>query len=160
MSKDVYEASIIICDLDGTLALNNHGRDWFDASDCDKDAVNMPVLRILEMALQDEGNYIVFVSGREEKYRKPTKKFLSRYELPFRGLGRRIYFDEFPLFMRQSGDNRPDYIVKKEIWNNESMGDLIDRPDEILFVLDDRSQVVKMWRELGLTCLQVADGNF
>ena len=40
------------------------------------------------------------------------------------------------------------------------MGDLIDSPDEILFVLDDRSQVVKMWRELGLTCLQVADGNF
>ena len=27
-------------------------------------------------------------------------------------------------------------------------------------VLDDRNQVVKMWRENGLTCLQVAEGDF
>ena len=27
-------------------------------------------------------------------------------------------------------------------------------------VLDDRKQVVDMWRSLGLTCLQVADGDF
>lgn len=31
---------------------------------------------------------------------------------------------------------------------------------EILCVLDDRNKVVKMWRELGLTCLQMAEGDF
>ena len=32
---------------------------------------------------------------------------------------------------------------------------------DVAGVLDDRDQVVKMWRnELGLTCLQVAEGNF
>lgn len=30
----------------------------------------------------------------------------------------------------------------------------------VLVVLDDRKQVVDMWRSLGLTCLQVAEGNF
>jgi len=27
-------------------------------------------------------------------------------------------------------------------------------------VFDDRQQVVDMWRQNGLTCFQVADGNF
>jgi hypothetical protein len=32
--------------------------------------------------------------------------------------------------------------------------------DEIAFVLEDRNSMVKKWRELGLTCLQVAEGDF
>jgi len=28
------------------------------------------------------------------------------------------------------------------------------------FVLDDRNQVVNFWRYLGLTCFQVAEGDF
>lgn len=28
------------------------------------------------------------------------------------------------------------------------------------YVLDDRNQVVDMWRNMGLTCLQVAEGGF
>jgi hypothetical protein len=31
---------------------------------------------------------------------------------------------------------------------------------DVQFVLDDRDQVVEMWRAMGLTCLQVAPGNF
>lgn len=34
-----------------------------------------------------------------------------------------------------------------------------DRYD-VRVVLDDRDSVVKMWRSLGLTCLQVALGEF
>lgn len=57
------------------------------------------------------------------------------------------------LFMRSAGDSREDSIIKKEI---------LDRlpKDRIAFVLDDRDQVVKMWRENGLRCLQVAPGAF
>jgi len=57
--------------------------------------------------------------------------------------------------MRPTGDNRKDAIVKREIFDRE----IRDRY-RILFVLDDRNQVVDMWRELGLTCLQVAPGDF
>ena len=32
--------------------------------------------------------------------------------------------------------------------------------DRILCVFDDRDKVVKMWRDSGLTCMQVAPGNF
>ena len=35
---------------------------------------------------------------------------------------------------------------------------LIDECD--LHLLEDRNSMVKKWRELGLICLQVVDGNF
>ena len=61
--------------------------------------------------------------------------------------------------MRITGDGRNDTIVKKELYEENIKGNY-----EILFVLDDRNSekypVVGMWRELGLTCFQVADGNF
>ena len=57
------------------------------------------------------------------------------------------------LFMRNSGDFRKDYVIKQEIL------DLLPK-DRIRYVLDDRDQVVEMWRKNGLTCLQVADGRF
>lgn len=57
------------------------------------------------------------------------------------------------LFMRNSNDRRPDVVVKQEILNKLPK-------DRIAFVLDDRNSVVKMWRDNGLTCLQVAEGDF
>jgi hypothetical protein len=32
--------------------------------------------------------------------------------------------------------------------------------EDVFLVVDDRQQVVDMWRKEGLTCLQVAEGNF
>ena len=31
---------------------------------------------------------------------------------------------------------------------------------KVVAVFDDRQKVVDMWREIGLTCMQVAPGNF
>ena len=61
-----------------------------------------------------------------------------------------------PLLMRKDGDNRPDQIVKRELYERHVQGLY-----EIEGVLDDRDRVVAMWRnDLGLTCLQVAPGAF
>ena len=57
--------------------------------------------------------------------------------------------------MRKQHDNRADWIVKKELFVDE-----ISNIYDVKFVLDDRQQVVDMWRSLGLTCFQVAEGNF
>jgi len=32
--------------------------------------------------------------------------------------------------------------------------------DRIAFVIEDRDAMVKKWREMGLVCVQVADGNY
>ena len=53
------------------------------------------------------------------------------------------------------GDHRKDCYVKYDIAKT------IQKEFKILSVLDDRNQVVDMWRNgLKLPCFQVADGNF
>ena len=147
----------IICDIDGTLSLKHDGRTWYDASTSDLDNPNEPVLALLRFVqgfaqeynmAEQKGCQIIFLSGRQEKNRKPTEKFLEKHML-----------HGYPLFMRTTDDFRNDTIIKRELYEENVKGKY-----EILFVLDDRNSekcpVVDMWRELGLPCFQVADGNF
>ena len=146
---------IIVCDLDGTLCdithrthfvQRPHGerKDWdaFFAGVPD-DKVNEPVLDLLFMV--DEYSTVVFCSGRPERCRADTVAWLEKHAFPF---------SQCQLHMRKDGDFRPDDIVKQEILDTH-----IDK-DRVLFVLDDRNQVVNMWRRNGLACFQVAEGNF
>ena len=137
----------IICDIDGTLALfgdaNPYDRDFF------KDEVNMPIAHLLSRYSNRISNYpIILVSGRKDKYRDQTEMWLKNNN---------IYYNE--LFMRKTlpeGERDPkDVIVKEEIYNTHIKGKF-----NVLFVLDDRDQVVEFWRSQGLTCLQVAEGDF
>lgn len=131
----------VLCDLDGTLALLN-GRNPYDAATCENDTLNPVVAGILRA--MGEGVRLVLVSGREEHHRPKTERWLARHG---------IAYDV--LHMRATGDNRRDAIIKEEIF------DAHIRPHyAVRFVLDDRNQVVAMWRRLGLVCLQVADGDF
>jgi hypothetical protein len=59
------------------------------------------------------------------------------------------------LHLRAVGDHRKDAVVKREIFDRE----VRDRY-RVVGVFDDRMQVVAMWRELGLTVFQVAEGDF
>lgn len=128
---------VVICDLDGTLCLLN-GRNPYDASMCEYDELNTVVDSLLF------GKAVILCSGREEKYREQTLKFLKNNDINF-----------IKLFMRKTGDYRKDCIIKEEIYN-----DYIKGKYNVEFVLDDRNQVVEMWRNMGLTCLQVAEGDF
>jgi len=129
--------TVILCDLDGTIALMN-GRSPYDATHCDQDILNVPVNEVVKKF------DTIFVSGREDKYKEPTLRFFKNHNIK--------YID---LFMRKSGDNRKDSIIKEEIYNEH-----IKDKYNVLFVLDDRNQVVELWRSLGLSCFQVAEGNF
>ena len=57
--------------------------------------------------------------------------------------------------MRKSSDSRGDQIVKSEILEKEILPKY-----NVKLVLDDREKVVRMWRDKGLTCLQVDWGDF
>lgn len=133
----------IICDLDGTLALMN-GRNPFDASKCDEDELNNPVANVLKN-YKKLGYKILLVSGREDRYKEPTLKFLQTHE---------IEYDD--LIMRKTKDSRKDSIIKTEIYNESIKGKYF-----VEFVLDDRNQVVDTWRnDLKLPCFQVYYGDF
>lgn len=140
---DVNLPKAIICDLDGTLALMN-GRNPFDASTCDQDLPNTPVIACVK-AMVAQGVKLVFMSGREDKYREPTIRFIEQH-LP--GV-------QYELHMRVSGDSRKDAIVKGELFDAH-----VAEKYNVVFVLDDRNQVVDFWRSIGLTVFQVAEGNF
>jgi hypothetical protein len=150
----------IVCDLDGTLANCEHRvhhvrdkpKNW-DAfyAGVREDKVNIPVNRVLcafsRLAHFGADYNIIFCSGRPERCREDTIWWL-REEC------RLWHPPAMQLLMRKDGDYRADYIVKQEILDAH-----IDK-DRVLFVLDDRQQVVDMWRRNGMTCFQVAEGNF
>jgi len=146
------EKNIIIFDLDGTLAdiehrlhfINGEEKNWsgfFNA--CDGDSVIEDTANILDNFLYRSDLVIGIVSGRSDEVEEKTRAWLSAKD---------IYCDF--LVMRKAGDYRPDHVIKKE-WL-----DGFDGKDHILAVFEDRKAVVDMWREAGLTCYQVAEGDF
>jgi predicted kinase len=133
----------IICDLDGTLALLND-RGPYDTEKCETDLLNIPVAEVL-ITFASMGTKIILCSGRDDDFRSHTERFLEKYDVP-----------HDLLLMRASGDRRNDALIKKEIYDAE-----IRDKYNVIFVLDDRDKVVRMWREeLHLTCFQVEYGSF
>ena len=143
MEQNAALPKAIICDLDGTLALMN-GRNPFDAAKCEEDVLNVPVAKVLK-TFQDLGHQVLLLSGRKEEHKTQTINWLARHN---------ITYDLLEL--RKTEDNRADTVVKKELFEAHISGRYY-----IEFVLDDRDQVVDLWRsELGLTCFQVNYGDF
>ena len=142
-TQDKNLPKAVICDLDGTLSLLN-GRDPYNAATCDNDLLNEPVAAVLKMAKQ-QGYQVILLSGREDKFREPTVRFLNKHQ---------IGYDL--LLMRTSNDFRKDNIIKRELFEGEIQGKYF-----VEFLLDDRNQVVDMWRkDLHLPCFQVNYGDF
>lgn len=133
----------IVCDMDGTLALLN-GRNPYDALACDLDLPHYPVIQCA-LAMQKAGYKLILVSGRKDDCREQTVSWLKKMNIEYE-----------MLLMRGHKDNRKDSIIKREIYEN-----FIRDKFYIEFVLDDRNQVVDMWRkELGIPCFQVFYGDF
>lgn len=136
----------VLVDIDGTVAQMN-GRSAFAWARVGEDLPKWPIIRLVQ-SLRASGYVIIFFSGRDSVCRGETIKWLVQY------------FDwqpaDFQLFMRPENDNRKDSIVKQELFMQHIMGRYF-----VEFVIDDRQQVVDMWRRtLGLTCLQVDYGDF
>jgi predicted kinase len=138
ITHDASLANAVVVDLDGTLALMV-ARGPFDAAKCETDVVNEVVRGIIA-----HHPNVLLMSGRSSEFRPHTERWL---------LANNIAYTE--LHMRAEGDVRKDSIVKRELFDAHVRGKW-----NVSFVLDDRQQVVDMWRSLGLVCLQVAPGDF
>lgn len=153
--QPIERMDAIICDLDGTLCNIDHrlqfvkknveGQkpNWFAFNKgIPRDTVNEWCADILRRFKDDHA--IVFCSGRDESCREVTEKWLKENNLWFGHL-----------FMRSAGDHRQDSIAKEIILDFDILPQFEPR-----FVIDDRQQVVDMWRRRGFTCLQCAKGDF
>lgn len=139
-NPDLVDA--IIVDIDGTLA-HMTDRSPYDYSKVGSDIVDEKIRGIVSL-YRKIGFDIIIVSGRKDECKSETIAWLDNNNII-----------SHALHMRKADDNRADYIVKKEIYDEYIKGKY-----NIEFVLDDRDQVVRMWREEGLKCLQVQEGNF
>jgi FMN phosphatase YigB (HAD superfamily) len=139
----------VIFDLDGTLADCGWRRHFADRKNwaafydgISDDKPNKAVVEVL-LGMKQLGHAILFVSGRPDRYLHSTVFWAYEHK---------IHYDM--LYMRKDGDSRDDSIVKLELLHK------IQERFEVLFAVDDRDRVVKMWREQGITCFQCAEGDF
>jgi phosphoserine phosphatase len=155
MSKPLY-----IFDLDGTLALIEHRKHYIEDREdpqrwrkfyaaCDKDQPNLGVLRTLER-LRHAGADIWIFSGRSDEVRAKTVEWLTTHTSFM------SHDLDTALVMRRAGDYTVDDELKQQ-WLNDMLHE--DR-ERLVAVFDDRDRVVAMWRANGVTCFQVAPGEF
>lgn len=152
---------LVIFDLDGTLAdieerrqlaMKSGKMNWdifFDPNNIKLDKPIQSIIYLYNKMIKDNEVDVMIFSGRSEITRQATLRWFKHHEIPY----------PQALKMRQEEDYTPDEELKKE-WLHKIMDNFGLTIKDIIFVVDDRSKVVKMWRELGLTCLQVAEGDF
>lgn len=144
LGTSIGKPHAIMCDIDGTLAWMQ-GRNPYDqtkvlSDKCDEELANL-ISRI-----RSAGVMVIIMSGREgtEQCRRDTEEWMRNNCIGYDAL-----------FMRKAGDYRADEVVKRELFD-----EFVRDNYNVMCVFDDRNKVVNMWREVGLLCCQVADGDF
>lgn len=137
---DFGNKPIVIVDIDGTLANHEQIRSPHNESMVLWDREYPVVCEWVRNLSQFYS--IVVVSGRHCSCGKDTVKWLEQHN---------IVFDH--LLMRNSGDNRPDNLVKQDILSGILRCGVLK--SQIQFVIDDRPKVIRMWKENGLTVYPV-----
>jgi hypothetical protein len=160
------DKSVIICDLDGTLADQTHRQhfitkpltmpiigqapwkpDWdtyYRA--CPADAPMETNIRVVQALLASSpGLRLIITTGRSAAVRDETVQWLNTHLDQWDGL-----------VMRPVGNYTPDHELKKT-WCQDGQA---CRINQVLCAFEDRDRTVRMYRELGITCYQVAAGDF
>lgn len=136
--------SIIICDLDETLALHQ-GREPFEWDLLKTDKID-PRLRLLLnnfMALHK----VVFITGRPESARLATTEWLQDPENKLHS--------NWELFMRKNNDFSHGDDYKEKVYHEK-----IEGKYNVLCVFEDSNKCVSRWRELGLLTCQVENSDY
>jgi predicted kinase len=139
------EAAVIF-DIDGTLAhMNRDTRspyDWHKVGEDEPDAAVRDMAKILNTNLYFKTKVII-CTGRDAVCINETEKWLSDNNISYS----EIHF-------RKKGDQRADWVVKEEMWRK------IADDNYIVAMFDDRLQVVRRARALGLKVFNVEYNNF
>lgn len=141
-----------IVDIDGTIANGKHRLHLIEQTPkrwdeyfmlCGGDA-RIDHMWHLVTALAATEAAIVYVSGRSDLCRLLTENWLDAHCFPCDAL-----------YMRKQGDHRNDDVLKIEM-----LAQVRADGYEPIMAFDDRNRVVKAWRDAGIPCAQVAEGDF
>jgi putative acid phosphatase of HAD superfamily subfamily IIIB len=137
----------VIVDLDQSLINNEHRQHfmqgdtkrWASFFDAMRDDTVYPEVKlIVDLIFRHTEIAVLLVTGRPSHLHGVTLQNLHDLEINFTAL-----------IMRAQNDNRADAEVKLDMLEGiKSMG------FDPLFVIDDRPEVVHMWRSQGIRCLQ------
>ena len=157
---------LFIFDLDGTLFNIDHRIHFLSTKDpdkwnkfydaCDKDTVIIPTVKLFNMLTVAGLADVMFFTGRSESCRIKTKESLWTHIQGVRNIVQGgVILDEI-LMMRPIRDHSKDTELKKNMYQTLTRDD----QERVCGVFEDRQSVVDMWRSIGLTCYQVAPGEF
>lgn len=150
--NNLSKPKVVIFDIDGTLANVDHRRHFVEGPKKDFEAFydamgdDTAYEDIIELTylLRNSNRSIFICTGRPFDYFDITSQWLATNGVSYDAL-----------YMRPTDKKYDsDYSVKRSMLNQ------IQKLFNVVMAIDDRDQVVRMWRENGIRCLQVADGNF
>lgn len=137
----------IVVDMDSTLSdprarlhyvqVTPRNFEAFEA-ECHLDPVIEPVARVVKWAYA-HGTEVLIVSARMDNRRHLTEGWLEKHGIPYH-----------KLYMRKHKDSRKDDTVKEEI-----LDEIKKAGYHVLFAIDDRKRVKRMWVENGIFVLDV-----
>lgn len=154
----------IIVDIDGTIANGEHRehllkekpkrwKEW--AKSMELDTTHDDIIYLIHL-LYEAGNRIIMCTGRNEMDRDRTVAWLEKqgiYQGYTQAQDHKFAYEK--LYMRDDHDHRQDSIVKID-----KIEDMKADGFNPVMAIDDRNRVVAAWREAGIRCLQVRDGDF
>ena len=134
----------VLYDIDGTIA-RMHNRGPFEWNKVKEDYMIYQVVSTIDwLSDLDSKNRptVILCTGRDGIALDDTVEWLNN---------NKIYYDD--IMIRNEKDMRPDWVVKEEMWKN------ISEKYNIIAMYDDRLQVVRRARALGLKVFNVEYNN-
>ena len=140
-------SKIVLCDIDGTVANNDHRqhllkeyKDWdlfFSKLDQDE-----PIKKIIKTVNEyaEQGFVIYFLTGRPERYELKTRQWLEKF-----------FKFQINLIMRKDGDMRDKLLIKHELFSDNF------QPEEILVCIENDLKLCDLWESLDLAVINVND---
>lgn len=151
------DKKVIVFDIDGTLADGEHRmhlirgegkKDWKTFFDMALDDPPHHEIQWLNHIMADRDDVdLIVLTARPEKRRSITEQWLMEHGIKHTEL---ILKTD-----REEADRVPDYAFKERI-----LDELIAQGRRPYMVFEDRNNVVDMWRNRGIKCLQVQPGDF
>ena len=137
--------NIILCDIDGTVANNDHRQHFLEGKkDWDgffSQLINdKPIYSIINKVNNEylTGKKIIFLTGRPERYRYSTSLWLKKY-----------FNFELRILMRKDNDQNNKLKVKREIFEDNFL------PNEIDYIIDNDKELISMWMDYGIETYEV-----
>lgn len=152
--KDNTKPLAMIVDLDGTIADNSwrdkYRGDLYEQDPPIQDVIDVLLRTINHQQIDFEKCHVIFLTARDEEHRIETINWLKKNVLID------VNVDlQHTLLMRPHKDERPDFIVKHELFVKH-----IKEQYNVICSIEDRPRNCRMWRRFGITTFQLTDIEF